>query len=139
MKERDIEAKLKQVVAEWNAQVLSFSVFKTRGELLLKGGDTTEIVALMEDSLMVLSSLLSNRHVYVSYSMDMFQFCSDQHGQLTRSNTSHNLVPPPIKIQLFKHSFTYQGIVIWNSLSLNMKMAPSLSLFKKLYLEELNV
>ena len=48
----------------------------------------------------------------------------------------HNLVPPPIKIELFKHSFTYQGIVIWNSLSLNMKMAPSLSSFKKLYLEE---
>ena len=70
------------------------------------------------------------------YLKNMFQFCSDQHGHLTRSNTSHNLVPPPIKIELFKHSFTYQGIVLWNSLSLNMKMAPSLSSFKKLYLEE---
>ena len=63
------------------------------------------------------------------YLKNMFQFCSDQHSLLTRSITSLNLVPPLIKIQLFKHSFTYQGIVIWNSLLLNMKMAPSLSTF----------
>ena len=37
------------------------SEFKTRGELLLKAGEIMEIVALMEDSLMVLSSLMSNR------------------------------------------------------------------------------
>ena len=48
----------------------------------------------------------------------------------------NNLVTPPVKIQLFKHSFTNQGIVKQNSLSLNMEMAPSLSSFKKLYLEE---
>ncbi|CAH1796663.1 unnamed protein product [Owenia fusiformis] len=62
VKEKDIEAKLKQVIAEWNGQILSFSNFKSRGELLLKGTETSEIVALMEDSLMVLSSLLSNRY-----------------------------------------------------------------------------
>ena len=31
------------------------------------------------------------------------KYVSDQHGHLTRSNTSHNLVPPPIRIELFKH------------------------------------
>ncbi|XP_023932850.1 dynein heavy chain 8, axonemal [Lingula anatina] len=62
VKEKDIEAKLKQVVADWSNQVLSFAPFKNRGELLLKGGEIQEIVALMEDSLMVLSSLLSNRY-----------------------------------------------------------------------------
>ncbi|XP_006824996.1 dynein axonemal heavy chain 8-like, partial [Saccoglossus kowalevskii] len=64
VKEKDIEAKLSQVIAEWNAHSLSFSSFKTRGELLLKGAETAEIVALMEDSLMVLSSLLSNSDIF---------------------------------------------------------------------------
>ena len=39
------------------------STFKARGELLLKGADIQEIIALMEDSLMVLASLMSNRFV----------------------------------------------------------------------------
>ena len=64
VKEKDIEAKLKQVIADWSVQNLSFSSFKTRGELLLKGAETAEIISLMEDSLMILSSLMSNRLVW---------------------------------------------------------------------------
>ena len=63
MKEKDIEAKLKVVINDWSAQNLEFSQFKSRGELLLKGDTTSETVALMEDSLMVLGSLMSNRCV----------------------------------------------------------------------------
>lgn len=51
-----------QVIADWSVQSLSFSQFKTRGELLLKGAETSEIVGLMEDSLMLLGSLMSNRY-----------------------------------------------------------------------------
>ncbi|XP_064563086.1 dynein axonemal heavy chain 8 [Zonotrichia leucophrys gambelii] len=62
MKEKDIEAKLLQVAETWAAQNLSFSQFKARGELLLKGIESAEIMILMEDSLMVLDSLMSNRY-----------------------------------------------------------------------------
>jgi len=38
VKEKDIEAKLNTVINDWSAQTLTFANFKTRGELLLKGG-----------------------------------------------------------------------------------------------------
>lgn len=63
VKERDIDGKLKQVKADWAVQNFAFSSFKTRGELLLRGEETQEVISLMEDSLMVLSSLMSNRFV----------------------------------------------------------------------------
>ncbi|KAJ9594442.1 hypothetical protein L9F63_014127 [Diploptera punctata] len=62
VKEKDIEAKLKQVIADWSVVQLQFSTFKMRGELLLKGVETMEVIATLEDSLMILGSLLSNRY-----------------------------------------------------------------------------
>ena len=62
VKERDIESKLKQIMSDWSATSFSFSSFKSRGEMLLKGDATSEVVSTMEDSLLVLSSLLSNRY-----------------------------------------------------------------------------
>ena len=62
VKEQDIEGKLKAIENEWSSERLHFSSFKNRGELLLRGDETLETVSCMEDSLMVLSSLLSNRY-----------------------------------------------------------------------------
>ncbi|KAK5607192.1 Dynein heavy chain 8, axonemal [Crenichthys baileyi] len=62
VKEKDIEAKLSQVKELWSGQTLCLMTFKNRGELMLKGADTTEILTILEDSLMVLGSLLSNRY-----------------------------------------------------------------------------
>lgn len=62
VKEKDIEAKLKQVIADWSIVELSFSSFKTRGEVLLKGTEIGEIIMALEDSLMIMNSLLSNRY-----------------------------------------------------------------------------
>ncbi|XP_039566951.1 dynein heavy chain 5, axonemal-like [Passer montanus] len=62
VKEKDIEAKLKHVISEWSTHTFSFGQFKARGELLLKGSDISEKIALVEDSLMILGSLMSNRY-----------------------------------------------------------------------------
>ncbi|KAG1684351.1 Dynein heavy chain 5, axonemal [Nymphon striatum] len=62
VKEKDIEARLKSVTSEWDGHELKFCNFKNRGDILLRGDDTADIIAYLEDSLMVLSSLLSNRY-----------------------------------------------------------------------------
>ncbi|XP_029675665.1 LOW QUALITY PROTEIN: dynein heavy chain 8, axonemal-like [Formica exsecta] len=62
VKEQDIEFKLKQIIADWAIVNLQFASFKQRGELMLKGIETAEIIAQLEDSLMIISSLLANRY-----------------------------------------------------------------------------
>jgi dynein heavy chain len=62
VKEKDVETKLQQIIAEWLVVDLQFSPFKTRGELLLNGTETGEIISALDDSLVILGSLLSNRY-----------------------------------------------------------------------------
>lgn len=53
---------MSQVKEVWAGQILTLMTFKNRGELMLKGAETAEILTILEDSLMVLGSLLSNRY-----------------------------------------------------------------------------
>lgn len=60
-KEKDIEAKLKQVISDWSNVNIQFAVFKGR-ELLIKAQEAMEIISLLEDSIMIMNSLASNRY-----------------------------------------------------------------------------
>ena len=59
VKERDIDFKLKGVVSEWSTQVFSFSNFKNRGELLLKGFQLGSPVGVV---VMVIETNLAHRN-----------------------------------------------------------------------------
>lgn len=61
-KERDIEAKLQQIIAEWVTVNIKLVNYKGRGEVILKGTDTAEIVTHLEESQMTMGSLASNRY-----------------------------------------------------------------------------
>ncbi|KAI8902513.1 dynein heavy chain and region D6 of dynein motor-domain-containing protein [Globomyces pollinis-pini] len=62
VKEAEIEIKLKATVTDWEDKIFTLGPFKTRGNLVLKPSATAEIISQMEDSLMTLASLLSNRY-----------------------------------------------------------------------------
>ena len=61
-KEADIEQKLNRIKVDWEEQSLSFSEFKARGEITLTSGETAELMLLLEDTQMLLGSLMSNRY-----------------------------------------------------------------------------
>lgn len=61
VKEKDIDAKLNQVIADFKTVNIQFGIFKSRGELMIKTGETKEIISLLEDNLMIMNSLASNR------------------------------------------------------------------------------
>ncbi|XP_055341393.1 dynein axonemal heavy chain 8-like isoform X2 [Paramacrobiotus metropolitanus] len=61
-KEKDIEAKLKGVIDMWSGQSIKFAPYKGKADALVKGGDMVEIITMLEDSLMVLGSLMTNRY-----------------------------------------------------------------------------
>lgn len=59
MKEKDIEAKLKQVTNEWSVHELSFMHFNNRGELLLRGDTTAETIGQLGKFITTLINLRS--------------------------------------------------------------------------------
>ena len=61
--EAKIYAKLKEIEADWQSTEFTFANFKDMKDVLLKGAETNEIVTKIEDSVVNLSGLNSNRFV----------------------------------------------------------------------------
>ncbi|CRK87169.1 CLUMA_CG000977, isoform A [Clunio marinus] len=61
IKEQEIETKFQSVIREWKDVDLPLAPFKNRGDLLIKAGDVQDIITKLEDSLMTMGSLASNR------------------------------------------------------------------------------
>lgn len=61
-KERDIESKLLSIEHEWRQREFKFASLKNRGELLLRGQETSEILSTIDDSNLILAALSSNRY-----------------------------------------------------------------------------
>ncbi|KPJ08753.1 Dynein heavy chain 8, axonemal [Papilio machaon] len=51
-----------EVVSDWAVVDLTFANFKNRGELLIKPQETLDIITMLEDTMMILNSLASNRY-----------------------------------------------------------------------------
>ncbi|KAK9841874.1 hypothetical protein WJX81_008571 [Elliptochloris bilobata] len=62
VKEEGIEAKLAALTAQWAVLSLTFQDYKTRGPVMLKPSETSELIEALEDSQMALGSMASNRY-----------------------------------------------------------------------------
>lgn len=62
IKEIDIEAKLRQIISDWSTIKMELAPFKNRGMLLVKGQELGEVVVILEDNQMIMSSLANNRY-----------------------------------------------------------------------------
>ncbi|CAG9462434.1 unnamed protein product [Pedinophyceae sp. YPF-701] len=61
VKEEQIELKLAKIEEEWNDMVLVFADYRNRGPVILKGGETAEMIEKLEDTQMQLGSMATNR------------------------------------------------------------------------------
>jgi len=61
IKEIDIEAKLRQLISDWSVINVELTTYKNRGLLLVKGQELSDVVAVLEDSQMIIGSLAANR------------------------------------------------------------------------------
>ena len=59
-------------------------------------------------------------------------FTRVSHNHFTRRSQHDAIVPKP-NLDVFKRSFLYQGPVLWNNLSQDIKSCNSLACFKRMY------
>ena len=62
VKEEQIETKLAGIQSDWALIDLVFAEYKTRGPVILKGADTSELIEKLEDTQMTLGSMATNRY-----------------------------------------------------------------------------
>ena len=65
--------------------------------------------------------------------INLFIHSKDTHEITTRSTVNNDLQVPEPNFEFYRNSFKYQGSKLWNSLHPQMKLAPDIDAFKKLY------
>lgn len=85
VKEEMIEVKLAQLKADWANYNLAFAEYKTRGPVILKPSDTSELMEKLEESQMTLGSMSTNRWVC---------WCTVLYGTATSVPFSCDCKPP---------------------------------------------
>ena len=76
------------------------------------------------------------------YLLELFQMRDinlDNTTSNLRSVAHKNYLLPQVKCNLYKGSFLYSGVVVWNSLPTNIKVASSLKTFVRLCTEWLKI
>eukprot|EP00163_Fabomonas_tropica_P031142 TRINITY_DN730_c0_g2_i1.p1 TRINITY_DN730_c0_g2~~TRINITY_DN730_c0_g2_i1.p1 ORF type:complete len:4569 (+),score=1602.08 TRINITY_DN730_c0_g2_i1:399-14105(+) len=63
VKEAEIEVKIAGIHEDWSEMIFVFAPFKTRGELLLKPSETSDIITQLEDSQMALNGMMGSRYI----------------------------------------------------------------------------
>ena len=69
-----------------------------------------------------------------SYICDSFRYVSDIHSRTTRESLKRDLyVRTRARLACYRHSLCYAGAEQWNYLPLNVREAPSVTIFKERY------
>ena len=77
--------------------------------------------------------------VYLHELFQMRDISLDNTASNLRSVAHKNYLLPQAKCNLYKGSFSYSGVVVWNSLPTNIKVASSLETFVRLCTEWLKM
>ena len=68
-----------------------------------------------------------------------FTFTSEIHSRILRSTCPLQLYSPKPRSELYKRSFQYPGVSIWNNLPVYVQHSPSVNVFKARYLKWGNI
>ena len=67
-----------------------------------------------------------------NYLVNLFKYVSETHSYVTRNVTDDYLALPAVSTSLYKHSLSYNGATLWNSLPSEIRHSLSLKQFKSM-------